>query len=119
MYDEITEWLKISLSNKFIVAQNHQFITGPMCIYLRVRTRDINGFLCKVIDIGSIDVQEPYQSKNYFSKFLNYLEKEFKDYPIYIENVFSPQFKAFFIKRGYIKDKKNDPADQSDSFYKM
>ena len=69
-------------------------------IYVRKAMRTYLNEGVKCLDIAAIDISKDYQSKELFTRFLIFAEKQ--GLPIYIENVQKERFQNFFLDRGYI-----------------
>lgn len=86
--------------------RNIWIVEKHISVYVRRGVHYINEELKKCFDIANIEVDEDYQGKGIFTKFLGRVEQAAKErnLVVYIENILEPRLVGFFERRGYARD---------------
>lgn len=85
---------------------------GKMEVYVRKTRRSIGKmYSVNTFDIANINVHSKFQSKGYFTKFLEHVEKKAKEQTItvFVENVFEHRLGEFLKRRGYTRVDGSEP----------
>lgn len=87
--------------------KNRWLISPVMKVYVRKGKRFSAERLFNVLDIANIEVKQDEQGKGHFTDFLErymLLAQKHGFDAIFVENVLTPRFTDFFIKRGWKSD---------------
>jgi hypothetical protein len=100
----ITNELLYFLRNDIKTHQWFYFKEYHLNIYIRITNRYINGKFVNIIDLSTIEIEESFRNKGYFTKFLIYVELIATEYNrlIYVESILNSILMDFLLNRGYL-----------------
>lgn len=99
MMDALENELKLAVrSNKWIYLPEYR-----LNLYYRITRRLIDGSMRDTIDLATIEIDEEFRGKGYFTSFLVEMEKLADKYSrvIFVESILNDSLYSFLCRRGY------------------
>lgn len=101
--NQLDEFIEDSSRMKY--GRNLWLEDSIMKVYVRKSTRFIDDEKLIALDIATVEVDQKYQGKGIFSKFLDYVQNSNPWDVVYVESVLNPIVLKMLEKRGYTQMK--------------
>lgn len=74
-------------------------------VYIRLTSRMIEGVVTQTLDLASVEVEEEFQGKGFFTQFLDGIEALAKTHNrvIYVESILNSFLPEVLRRRGYVQ----------------